>query len=82
MNNEYADWLEAELCGDHLRETDLPPMADDPESFQGEPEDEIEDETPEHFCPLCGCEVARWAGSLGNVTYYNCRNCGHTSYVQ
>jgi hypothetical protein len=72
---EYSDYLESQLTGYYNRESDLPPMADDPESFQGEQE---EDEPFE--CPICGCNVARWTGRLGKLLHSNCRNCGYTSY--
>ena len=47
------------------------PAQDEPES---------EDELDLFQCANCGCNVARWRGSLGNTVYFNCRNCGYTSY--
>jgi hypothetical protein len=74
MNNpQYSDYLECQLTGFYDRET--PPMADDPQSFEGSDEEEFS-------CPLCGCNVAAWAGRLGNLMHFNCRNCGHTSYQE
>jgi len=66
MNAEYADVKEAELTGCYDRQ----------DSDDYEPEEEGEEFT----CPMCGSNVAAWAGRLGNLIHANCRNCGYTSY--
>jgi len=60
-----------ELPADH------PPMADDPQSFQGDDGNE-----PDLSCPICGCTEAAWSGTLGNTFHWCCRNCGLTQYQE
>jgi hypothetical protein len=63
-NSEYSAYLECQLSGFYDRETDIPPMADDPQSCSDE------------SCPACECNDYIALGILGNLVHRRCRACG------